>query len=286
MNDREALFARAAPEGGVICLLCPHACVLQDGFSGLCGVRGNRDGRLTALSYAKVSAVALDPIEKKPLYRFHPGTTILSVGGFGCNMHCPFCQNHTISRACVTQDARSLPPEELAEIARQAVSQGNIGAAYTYNEPSVNFEYVYDCARLIRRAGLLNVMVTNGLINREPLETLLPFLDAMNIDLKGFTDAFYRGLGGRLGTVKDTIALAAARCHVEVTTLVLPDENEAHIGATAEWLASVDENIPLHLTRFFPRYRYADRQPTPRETILKLQRLAERHLKYVYAGNM
>ncbi|MCL2866652.1 MAG: AmmeMemoRadiSam system radical SAM enzyme [Clostridia bacterium] len=286
MNDREALFARAAPGGDAVCLLCPHACVLQDGFTGLCGVRGNRGGRLTALSYARVSALALDPIEKKPLYRFRPGTTILSVGGFGCNMHCPFCQNHTISRAPFTEDARTLPPETLTKMACQAVPQGNIGAAYTYNEPSVNFEYIYDCARLIRRAGLFNVMVTNGLINREPLETLLPFMDAMNIDLKGFTDAFYHGLGGRLDTVKDTIALAAARCHVEVTTLVLPGENEAHIGAIAEWLASVDEHIPLHLSRFFPRYRYIDRLPTARESIIKLQRLAERHLKYVYAGNM
>jgi len=179
-----------------------------------------------------------------------------------------------------------LAPEDIAELAVQAVPDGNIGIAYTYNEPLIAYEYLYDCSKLVRDAGLNNVIVTNGFINEEPLKALLPFIDAMNIDLKGFTDRFYKKVGGILETVKKTIEMSSSYCHVEVTTLVVPGENEDDVEAIAKWLASIDPDIPLHLTRFFPRYRYSDRKTTQRETIKKLHETARKHLKNVYAGNM
>jgi len=179
-----------------------------------------------------------------------------------------------------------LSPDEVAALALQTVPNGNIGVAYTYNEPLIGYEYLYDCARLVHGAGLYNVIVTNGYINKEPLENLLPLIDAMNIDLKGFTNDFYKKVGGSLEAVKETIALSCVNCHVEVTTLIIPDENEDDIEGLAKWLSSIDPDIPLHLSRFFPRYRYSDREPTPRETIYKLRETAKIYLKNVFAGNI
>jgi pyruvate formate lyase activating enzyme len=272
---------------------------------GLCGVRQSRDGAIvTAASYGQVTSLAIDPIEKKPLARFHPGSTILSLGSYGCNLSCPFCQNSSIARMHVgatglvidmPPDDESLSviemsPESLAVIARLDVSFGSIGVAYTYNEPLVGYEYVRDCAQLIHAEGLLNVVVTNGYINEAPWLGLLPHLDAANIDLKGFTQGFYDRVGAPRGleTVKRSIALAAATIHVEVTTLIIPGLNDSpdEIDALACWLASVDPNIPLHLSRFFPAYRMSTAAPTPKQTIRDLVSVARQHLRHVYAGNM
>ena len=286
----EAMFWHEAENGLVKCVLCPHSCKIPEGSAGLCGVRRNFDGKLYAESYGKVSTVALDPIEKKPLYLFHPGKRVLSIGGFGCNLRCPFCQNSDISLEYATawQDAETLMPKDIAALAVETIPRGNIGVAYTYNEPLIGYEFVRDCARLVREAGVCNVLVTNGYINREPLEALLPLMDAMNIDLKGFTQGFYKKLGGDLEAVKGTIALACQHCHVEITTLVIPGENdsEEEIAALAKWIASLDPEIPLHLTRFFPRFKFAGRAATPREMIFRLSEVAGRYLKNVFAGNM
>jgi len=221
---------------------------------------------------------------------FYPGKRILSVGGFGCNLRCPFCQNSDISIECRKSwhAAERLTPEDIVSLAVETVPRGNIGVAYTYNEPLIGWEFARDCAGLVRDAGLCNVLVTNGHINREPLEALLPIVDAMNIDLKGFTPGFYKKLGGNLEAVKQAIALALERCHVEITTLVIPGENdsEEEIAALAKWVASLDPEIPLHLTRFFPRHRYADRAATPRESIRRLGEIAGGYLKNIFRGNM
>ena len=269
------------------CELCFHRCALEEGQTGLCRARANRGGRVVPLNYGRLTALALDPIEKKPLRRFHPGSLVLSVGSFGCNLRCPFCQNAEIAAADASCPTRACAPERLVEEALRLRARGNIGLAYTYNEPLVGYEYVRDCAALARAEGLCNVLVTNGTIERGPWLALLPLLDAVNIDLKGFTPGWYRKLGGDLETVKGSIALAAGRCHVEVTTLIVPGENdsEAEMAALADWLASVSPDIPLHVTRFFPRHRMTDRGPTPVETVYRLAEMAGASLRYVYTGN-
>ncbi len=270
------------------CELCVHRCALDEGQTGLCRARANRGGEVVPVNYGKVVSLALDPIEKKPLRRFHPGGAILSVGSFGCNLRCPFCQNHEISMAGEGElRAEELPPEALAALAEELTPRGNLGAAYTYNEPLVGYEYVRDCAEAIHARGLYNVLVTNATIGEAPWRALLPLIDAANIDLKGFTGDWYRRLGGDLETVKRNIALAAERCHVEVTTLLIPGENdgEDEIRALAAWLAGVSPDIPLHLSRFFPRYRMTDRPPTPVETVYRLADVARESLKWVYTGN-
>ena len=270
------------------CELCFHHCVLDVGQIGLCRARACQDGKIVSLNYGKLTSLALDPIEKKPLRRFHPGSLILSVGSFGCNLRCPFCQNHEISMAGDSGiQTVEVSPEQLAAKAAELVPQGNIGVAYTYNEPLIGYEYVQDCASLVHEQGMVNVLVTNGTVEEEPWRALLPLIDASNIDLKGFTPAWYRQLGGNLETVKRSIALAAERCHVEVTTLLIPGENdsEEEIRELARWLASISSEIPLHLSRFFPRYRMLDRPPAPVEQVCRLAETARRYLSYVYTGN-
>ena len=270
------------------CELCFHHCALNEGQTGLCRARACQDGKIVCLNYGKLTSLALDPIEKKPLRRFHPGSLILSVGSFGCNLRCPFCQNHEISLAGDSGiPTVEVSPEQLAAKAAELVPQGNIGVAYTYNEPLIGYEYVQGCASLVHEQGMVNVLVTNGTVEEEPWRALLPLIDASNIDLKGFTPAWYRQLGGNLETVKRSIALAAERCHVEVTTLLIPGENdsEEEIRELARWLASVSPEIPLHLSRFFPRYRMLDSPPTPVEQVYRLAEAARRYLSHVYTGN-
>ena len=272
----------------VTCELCFHHCKLEEGQTGFCRARGCREGAVVPLNYGKLTSLALDPIEKKPLRRFHPGSMILSVGSFGCNLHCPFCQNHEISMAGEAEiQTVEVAPEQLAGKAAELRPRGNIGVAYTYNEPLVGYEYVRDCAGLIREQGMANVLVTNGTIEEAPWRALLPLIDAANIDLKGFTPAWYRRLDGDLETVKRSIALAAERCHVEVTTLLVPGENDSveEIRELAQWLASISPEIPLHLSRFFPRYQMADRPATPVEQVYRLAEAARGYLSYVYTGN-
>ena len=270
------------------CEICPHHCVLEDGQTGICRARKNSGGEIICENYGKVTSIALDPIEKKPLRRFYPGSKILSVGSYGCNMRCPFCQNSDIAMANGDKiETKFVPPEILIEKALELTAQGNIGIAYTYNEPLVGYEYVLDSAKLAQKSNLKNVVVTNGTICEKPLTELLPFIDAMNIDLKSFTERFYKMIGGDLETVKQTIRLAAKECHVEITTLIVPGENdsEAEIAELSEWLASVNPEIPLHITRFFPRWKMTDRDATPLETIYSLAKTAKKHLQYVYEGN-
>ena len=271
----------------VTCDLCFHHCTLDEGQTGVCRARANRDGAVVPLNYGRLTALALDPIEKKPLRRFHPGSQILSSGSFGCNLHCPFCQNAGIAAAGAEARTQTCTPEQLVRAALRLRDQGCIGVAYTYNEPLVGYEYVRDCAGLVRRAGMVNVLVTNGTVAEKPWRDLLPLLDAVNIDLKGFTERWYARLGGDLETVKRSIVLAAQSCHVEVTTLVVPGENdsEEEMRALSAWLASVSQDIPLHVSRFFPRHRMQDRSPTPVSAVYRLAEVARERLRYVYTGN-
>ena len=270
------------------CDLCFHHCALDEGQTGFCRARANRGGQLVPLNYGKVVSLALDPIEKKPLRRFHSGSMILSAGSFGCNLRCPFCQNHEISMAGDGElRAEDVSPDALAALAEELEPRGNIGVAYTYNEPLIGYEYVRDCAAAVRERGMVNVLVSNGTVEEAPWRGLLPYIDAANIDLKGFNEAWYKRLGGDLETVKRNIAIAAEHSHVEVTTLLVTGENdtEDEIRALSRWLASVSPDIPLHLSRFFPRYRMTDRPPTPVETVYRLADAARESLRWVYEGN-
>lgn len=271
-----------------VCGLCFRHCRLEDGQIGFCRARACKGDTILPRNYGKLTSIALDPIEKKPLRRFRPGSRILSIGSFGCNLRCPFCQNHEISMAGETDiPTVEVSPEQLADKAAALQARGNIGAAYTYNEPLVGYEYVRDCAMRIRERGMVNVLVTNGTIEEEPWRKLLPSIDAVNIDLKGFTSAWYQRLGGDLETVKRSIAIAAKQCHVEVTTLLIPGENDSaeEMQELTQWLASISAEIPLHLSRFFPRHQMTDRPPTPVEQVYRLAEAARKNLAYVYTGN-
>ncbi len=286
-EGRVARYWSSKPDGSLVCRLCPKGCVLRPGQTGLCRVRTNVGGTLYADAYGKITSIALDPIEKKPLSRFFPGRFILSVGSYGCNFRCAFCQNWAISQQ--ESPWRQIEPEDLAALARQEQSRGNIGVAYTYNEPLVNIEYVLDCAREVRRSNLKNVLVTNGSINPEPLAELLPWIDALNIDLKAWDPRFYREIcRGELNPVLETIRTAAAVCHVELTTLLIPGKNDSEedILAMAAWIAERDPEIVWHLSRHHPDYLMTTPPPIRPERMQALAELARRHLKYVVLGNV
>ena len=286
-------------DNNLTCRLCHHACQLSEGETGFCRARGNRGGRLVSLSYGLVTSVALDPVEKKPLYHFYPGSRILSVGSFGCNLACPFCQNYSISQAGVPDlcfyegeaglRVYKLLPEELLALALDTrEKRGNIGVAFTYNEPLMNYEYVRDSAKLLHEAGLKVVLVTNGTLSAGPFAKLLPLIDALNIDLKGFTPEFYEWVGGDLELVLANIRAAhGAGCHVEVTTLVIPGRNDSteEMRQEAQWLSALSPEIPLHLSRYFPRYRLGE-PATPVETLQELREMAGKYLHHVYLGNV
>ncbi len=271
-----------------VCGICPRHCELENGQTGFCQARVNHDGKIECGNYARVTALALDPIEKKPLARFHRGSNILSVGSYGCNLRCQFCQNHEISMAGDREIAyRTILPKELVALANARRSEGNIGIAFTYNEPLIGYEYVRDCAALAKQDGLVTVLVTNGMICEEPWREILPLIDAANIDLKGFSNECYETVGGDFETVKQAIALAAKHIHVEVTTLVVPglNDDENMIHEQAKWLAGLDSDMTLHFTRFFPMYRMRDRAPTPVDVIDRLVHIAGEYLPHVYRGN-
>lgn len=275
-----------------ICQVCMHHCALEPGQTGLCRARKNEGGEIVCGNYGQITSLALDPIEKKPLHDFHPGSKVLSVGSFGCNLRCPFCQNHEISMADGRGlDAEQISPRQLADLAliwKEQKRAGNIGVAFTYNEPLVGWEFVRDTARLVREYGMCNVLVTNGTASLAVLEELLPFIDAMNIDLKGFREEYYQKLGGHLETVKAFIVRAQESCHVELTTLIVPEENDSleDMEAQARWIADLRSTIPLHITRFIPRYRMRDREATEAEQLYRLAGIAEKYLEKVYVGNM
>lgn len=278
--------------GKTVCYTCMHRCSLNPGQQGICLARKNVEGKIICDNYGMATSLALDPIEKKPLKMYRPGSLILSVGSFGCNLKCPFCQNHEISMidkktARETIGSIYISPEELTDRALECRKEGNIGVAFTYNEPLVGWEYVRDAARLVKEAGMDNVLVTNGSVSLEVLEQVLPYIDAMNIDLKGFREVYYRKLGGDFETVKAFIARAAGSCHVELTTLIVPGENDGpkEMEEEAEWIASINREIPLHVSRFFPQYRMKDRGSTERKAVYALADIARKHLENVFVGN-
>lgn len=272
------------------CPVCPHRCALQEnGAPGRCRARRSVGGVSVPIGYGEITSLALDPIEKKPLTYFRPGSKVLSVGGAGCNMDCFFCQNDSISCAAPgSVPARRMSPEALCSLAASLAGQGNIGAAFTYNEPLICHEYVTDAARLLRARGMLSVVVTNGNFLPEAMPELFSLVDAFNIDLKGFTPQWYRRLGGDLTAVQTFIRTAAAHAHVELTTLAVPGENdgEEEMDRLSRWVASVSPDIPLHITRFFPRRSARHLPPTPVATLRALAAVASRHLTRVLVGNV
>lgn len=275
-----------------VCDVCFRHCTIEEGETGFCGGRSCIGGKVVASNYGKVTSLALDPIEKKPLSRFRSGSLVLSVGSYGCNLRCPFCQNYSISWS---EEAKALPavteyipPEDLALTAERYRSKGNIGVAFTYNEPLIGYEYVRDTAALVHERGMKNVMVTNGTAEIHVLREILPYIDAMNIDLKGFSDRYYKEvLGGSRRMVMDFIEKAAGSCHVELTTLIVPGENDSvdEMEQLTEWVCGIDREIPLHISRFFPRFHMADRNATDVGHIYRLADIARERLDYVYTGN-
>jgi pyruvate formate lyase activating enzyme len=269
------------------CLLCPHYCNLGIGKTGICGVRKNTGEAIEPVTYGIISGCSSDPIEKKPLYHFFPGTKILSIGSYGCNMRCDFCQNYSISQNVIERKIDRIRPEE---ILNQAISlKNNIGIAYTYNEPVIWYEYVMEVAELIKEAGLYNVMVTNGFVAEEPLKEYLRLIDAFNVDLKAFNNDFYRKIAGAdLEPVKNSLKqISAAGRHLEITTLVVTgvNDNAYEMENQVKWISGeLGENTPFHLSRYFPMYK-RDNPATPHDTLMRLYEIALKHLHYVYVGN-
>lgn len=287
---KEASFYLKEGDGGVKCQLCPHQCTLIDGMSGICRVRRNLQGQLITENYGLLASVHLDPIEKKPLYHFYPGEKILSVGSVGCNMNCSFCQNCEISQVGVKEFGllKEYTPEELVKLAKSTTN--NIGIAYTYNEPTVFYEFMYETAVLIQNAGLQNVMITNGFIEKEPLKKLLPFINAFNVDLKAFSDVFYRKqTHSQLEPVKKTLQLIRDHHkHLEITNLVIPglNDSEEEFTSMVSWIATdMGTETILHLSRYFPQYK-SNQPVTSDQTLLKLYKIACQYLNYVYLGNI
>ena len=281
---KEALYWEKI-DGEVHCLLCPHDCKIVNGVTGVCGVRQNIGGKLYSLVYGEMTSVSLDPIEKKPLYHYHPGESILSLGTKGCNFKCPFCQNWAIS-----QDLE-VPTQKITSrwVIDKAKECKSFGIAYTYNEPFIWYEFVLETAKLAKKEGLENVLVTNGYVNPKPLEEMLPFIGAMNIDLKSIDDDFYRKYcKGSLEPVLRTIKRSAKACHVELTNLVIPglNDSEGNFDRLVDWIYdNVGADVPLHFSRYFPCYKL-DQPLTSKETLEKAYKIAKKKLKNVHLGNI
>jgi len=267
----------------VKCTLCPHSCVIPEGGKGICNIRENIDGELIAAGYGRTTSLAMDPIEKKPLFHFKPGSLILSVAPNGCNLKCRWCQNWQISQEVVP--TRFIDPKLLVDI---AIRENSVGIAFTYTEPLIWFEYIIDVAKVGKPKGLSMVAVTNGYINPEPLDELLNYIDAMNIDLKAMDDEVYRKLiGGRLEPVLNTVRTSAKRILIEVTNLLIPGVNDSddHIKRLVDFIADVDPKIPVHFSRYFPAWKF-NAPPTPVKTLLRAREIASEKLEYVYLGNV
>lgn len=272
----------------VRCRLCPHYCLLSDGKTGICRVRRNVSGTLQVETYGRVSSIHLDPVEKKPLYHFYPGHHILSVGSVGCNMHCSFCQNCDISQVGARDYLEEYP---VTAIVKEALDMnGNLGVAFTYNEPVINYEFVMDVSHALHAEGLKTVLKTNGYINEKPLEELLPYIDAFNVDLKSFTEPFYQKQAkAHLEPVKNTlIALKKHRKHLEITHLVIPGLNDSfeEFEALTDWISyELGSQTVLHISRYFPKYKLT-RPSTPESTLEAFYKIARNKLAYVYLGNV
>lgn len=274
----------------VICQLCPYHCTLKPGQLGICKVRENRDGKLLDLYYGKISSIAMDPVEKKPLYHYYPGTHILSIGGLGCNFNCKFCQNHEISQMeqSVLSKASNYSPEEIIALAK--MKKPGAGIAFTYNEPLMNFDFVMDTSRLAKESDIPVALVSNGYVNPKPLEELLPFVDAFNIDLKGFTDAMYSHFTqGRLQPVLTTLEMIyKSDKHLEVTHLLVTGANDdfGEFKELLDWYVKhLSPDVPLHISRYFPRYKFKN-PPTDVRMLNEWVELAQEKLNYVYPGNL
>lgn len=293
---KEAWFYETLEDEKLKCLLCPHKCVISSGKSGLCGARKNISGILYSLNYGVVSGMNIDPIEKKPLYHYYPGCYIFSVGTLGCNLKCPFCQNDHLSRFFdynVDYNFRSpISPEDLFQTLSVSLKRSGYnvikGIAYTYSEPLVWYEFVYESSSILRDKGYKNVLVTNGYVEKEPLDKLIPLVDAANVDLKAFTEENYRKLSGNLRPVMDFItSLKEKNVHIEVTTLVVPglNDNMEELEKLVKWLSSLDKSIPFHLSRYYPAYKY-NKPPTSIDFLHEVKKMADSYLNYVYLGNV
>jgi pyruvate formate lyase activating enzyme len=293
MPRREARLYDRLEEQRVGCRLCAHRCVLAEGQFGICGVRQNVEGRLYTYVYEEVIAAHVDPIEKKPFFHFLPGSEALSIATIGCNFQCPFCQNWEISQARISGDVEGLRSSHLAveEVVRQAKLNHCASISYTYTEPTIFFEYAYDVAKLAKEEGIRNNFVTNGFMTGEALEDIKPYLDAANVDLKFFREEKYKKIcKAKLQPVLDSIKkMKELNIWVEVTTLVIPGENDSRqeLQDMARFLASVDPDIPWHLSRFHPNYKYLDNEATPVETLRMARDIGrEAGLNYIYVGNV
>lgn len=284
----EASFYEKKEGNLTACRLCPKLCTIWEDKSGFCRVRENRQGVLYAANYGKATSCSLDPVEKKPLYHFHPGSLILSFGTVGCNLRCGFCQNWQTVHS--DPDTEDITPEQAVNMARRMLNDGysNAGIAYTYSEPFMWYEFVLDTARLANEAGLKNVLVTNGYINEAPLYEILPYIDAMNIDVKGFSEGYYqKNCVGSLEPVLRTVEIASAqKCHIELTNLLVTGLNDssAEIDQLVDWVAALDREIPLHFSRYFPSFEM-NLPATPLATLKRAGDIARKKLSYVYIGN-
>jgi pyruvate formate lyase activating enzyme len=273
------------------CAVCPRRCNIPEGDRGFCLGRGNVGGEIVSLSYGVITSEALDPIEKKPLMHFHPGSFIYSIGSYGCTLECAFCQNHEIARE--VYNLKKTPPEQIVENAIALIPHGNIGVAYTYNEPLASYEFVRDTSALVRKAGMKNVLVSNGFLLDDPFKEAIANIDAANIDLKAFEDEFYqktcKAPKGAINQIMSNIETAFRQgVHVEITLLVIPglNDNPDIAENMFKWIASVSRDIPIHITRFFPRFHMLDKAPTPIESLLEIQARASKHLRHVHLGNV
>ena len=289
---KEALLYEHLDHKMVHCHLCPHECVIPAGKTGYCGVRKNIDGTLYALTYGKVSSIAVDPIEKKPLYHFYPGASAFSIGTFGCNLRCQHCQNWEISHRGTNENGDGLNDLSPMDVIGMAQKDNCEVIAWTYNEPSIWFEYILDTLKLMRPAGLLSVMVTAGMINPPALKTLLNYLDAYRLDVKGFTEEFYKRLTGAsvLKNVLDNALIAKeAGVHIEIVTNVIPNWNDsdAEFDGLSRWIvANLGKSVPWHVTAYHPEYHVTE-PPTPVATLERAREIGRRNgLEYVYVGNI
>jgi pyruvate formate lyase activating enzyme len=282
------VFSTYRKEGDkIVCQICPSECLIGEGKKGRCQARGNKGNEGILYTYGKISSEGLDPIEKKPLYHFFPGSRIFSVGSWGCNMSCNFCQNHTISQSINLSEGRSLSPGQLIEEAARI--SGNIGIAFTYNEPLIWYEFVRDVSLLAQNRGLKTVLVTNGYANKATTEEFIKFTDAFNVDLKAFTENFYlKETGASVGPVKSNLKIiAGSGRHLEITTLIIPglNDNKKEFTEQVKWISGeLGPSVPLHVSRYFPRYRQKA-PPTDPSLIEELCSVAADYLDFVYTGN-
>lgn len=289
-GQREAMFWKEKEDDTVECELCPHNCTIKNGRRGICGIRENVNGILVPRAYGIYPAVHSDPIEKKPLYHFLPGESILSVGSVGCNLNCRYCQNWSLSKDNIDgKDGFYISPEEMV---RGAKREGSVGIAFTYNEPTINAEYILDAGPLLRREDMKMVLVTNGFLSPEPWDRIMEYTDGANIDVKGFTERFYRDLtGSRLEPILRNVKSAFERSvHVELTYLVIPGYNDSpeEVDEYLNWVKeNISDDIPLHFTRFHPDYKMSDVPATPVDTLERIMKQCERAgMKYFYIGNV